>query len=117
MRAVDVHVHRREAVLKTLGHETLGSEVIAFVKLVLAEDMKNAGIAFNTRRMKLKTIKQMRDAAKSSLRVFDPDAAHQAMNLVAETQQMFGQIASVLTRDAGDERLFTRRHLDNHSKF
>src|SRR6266404_2898030 len=76
MRAVDVHVHRREAVLKTLGHETLRSQVIAFIKLVLAEDVKDARIAFNTRRMKLKTIKQVRDAPKSSLRVFHSHAAH-----------------------------------------
>src|SRR6266705_282841 len=117
MRAVDVDVHRREAVLKTLGHETLRSEVIAFIKLVLAEDVKDARIAFNARRMKLKTIKQVRDAAKSSLRVFDPDAPHQTMNLVAETQKMFSQIASVLARDAGDECFFARGHLDHHSKF
>jgi hypothetical protein len=53
--------------------------------------------------MKLQPIKQMRDTPKSSLRVFDPHAAHQAMNLIAETQQMLGQIAAVLARDAGDE--------------
>src|SRR5258707_5256252 len=45
----------------------------------------------------------MRDAPESSLGVFDPDAAHQAMNLVAETEQMFGQITSVLARDPRDE--------------
>src|SRR5713101_794438 len=105
MRAVDVDVQRREAVLKTFGHETLRSEVIALVKLVLTEDVKDTRIAFNTRRMKLKTIKQMRDAPKSSLRIFHSDAAHQTMNLVAETQKMFGQITSVLARDAGDESL------------
>ncbi len=102
MCAVDVDVHRREAVLKTLGHETLRSEVIAFIKRVLAEDVKDARIAFNTRWMKLKTAEQVRDATKSSLWVFDPDAAHQTMNLVTEAQKMFGQIASVLARDARD---------------
>ncbi len=105
MRAVDVDVHRREAVLKTFGHETLRSQVIAFIKHVTTEDVKDARIAFNTRRMKLKPIKQMRDATKPSLRIFHPDAAHQAVNLVAEIQKMFGQIASVLARDARDESL------------
>ena len=85
MSTVDVRVHRRETVRKALGDETLRREVIALVKLVFAEDMKDARIAFNTGRMKLKTVKQVRDASKSSFRVFHADAAHQTMNLVTET--------------------------------
>jgi hypothetical protein len=38
--------------------------VIALVKLVVTEDMKDTRIAFNARRMKVKTIKQVRDAPK-----------------------------------------------------
>src|SRR5689334_20564972 len=51
MRAVDVHVHRRKAVGKTLRHEALRREVITLVKVVLAQYVKDAGVTFETRRM------------------------------------------------------------------
>src|ERR671939_1236875 len=44
VRAIDVHVHRREAVGKTLRDETLRREVVTLVELVLAEHVKNAGV-------------------------------------------------------------------------
>src|SRR5678815_3173191 len=48
VRAVDVRAHGRKAVSEALRHETLRREVITLVKIVFAEDVKNAGVAFKT---------------------------------------------------------------------
>src|SRR5215213_75782 len=49
--AVDVHIHRREAVGETLRHEALRREVIALVKVVFTEDVENAGVTFQAGRV------------------------------------------------------------------
>src|SRR5688572_21913556 len=51
MRAVDVHVHRRKAVGKAFRDETLGRQVVTLVEVVLAQDVENTRITFETRRM------------------------------------------------------------------
>src|SRR5262245_31433117 len=52
---VDVRIHCAEAVRETFGDKTLGCEVVAFVKFVPADDLKNAGIAIEIGRMKRDT--------------------------------------------------------------
>src|ERR1044072_827274 len=51
MRAVDVCAHRREAVCEALCHETLRRKVIALVKIMLAENVEDAGVAFKPGRV------------------------------------------------------------------
>src|SRR6185295_12175761 len=48
MRAVDVRAHGRKAVSEAFRHETLRREVIALVKIVFAENVEDAGVAFKT---------------------------------------------------------------------
>src|ERR1051325_11931875 len=65
VRAVDVRVHGREAVGKTLGHKALRRQVITLVKIVFAEDMENAGVTLEIRRMQGDTVQQVTDATES----------------------------------------------------
>src|SRR6185503_246971 len=51
MRAVDVRVHRRETVCEALRDEALGGEVIALVKVVLAQDVENTRVTLETGRV------------------------------------------------------------------
>ena len=50
MSAVDVRVHRRKAVSKTLGNERLRRQVITLIEVVAADHVEDRRIAFQTRR-------------------------------------------------------------------
>ena len=50
--------------------------------------------------------RQFFQAAKTLLGLLERDAPHQPMNLIAQIQQVFGKIASVLPRDSRNERFF-----------
>ena len=52
MSAVDISVHCGEAVGKAFRDEALSREMVAFVEIVLAYDVKNAWIAFQACGMK-----------------------------------------------------------------
>src|SRR5690242_13480804 len=106
MRPVDVRVHRRETIAKTLGYKALCREVIALVKFHLAYDVKNAGIALKTCGMQRNVIQQVFDTGKPCLLVLECYATQEAMYLVAHGKKVFGKIAAVLSGDAGDECSF-----------
>lgn len=55
--------------------------------------------------MERDALKEVRDAREAARRVFERDAPDESVNLVAEREQVLGQIAAVLSRDAGDESL------------
>src|SRR5262245_15930089 len=75
MRAVDVRIHRREAVAKTFRHETLRRQVITLSKLVLADDVKDRRVTLETRRVQHNLVEQMPDARETSLRILERDAS------------------------------------------
>src|SRR5687767_7019881 len=102
MSPIDIHVHGRKAVCKTFRHETLGSEVIALVKVVMANNMKNARIAFKTGRVKNQPVEEMSDPAKPSFRCFQGNTPHQTVNFISETQEMLRQVTAILACDAGN---------------
>lgn len=106
MRAVDVCIHRREAIGKTLGDKRLRRQVVTLVKLVAAKDLKDAGITFQAAGMKRQPIQQMTNASKSALRIFEGHTTHDSMDFIPERKQMLRQIATILTGDAGDQCLF-----------
>lgn len=106
MRAVDVCIHRREAIGKTLRDKRLGRQVVTLVKLVAAKDLKDAGITFQAAGMKRQPIQQMTNASKSALRIFERHASDDSMDFISERKQMLRQIATILTGDAGDQCLF-----------
>src|SRR5947209_4956410 len=78
MSAVNVCIHRRESVGKTLCDETLGGEVIALVEFMTAHDVKDTRIAFQAGRMQRESVHQMCDAAKPALRILQRHAAHKS---------------------------------------
>jgi hypothetical protein len=57
MRAVNVGIHCREAIGKTLGDETLCSKVIAFIEFVLADYIEDTRVTFKGRTMENYLIK------------------------------------------------------------
>ena len=107
MRAVDVRVHGGKAVGETFGDKALRCEVVAFVKINTADDAEDARIAFDAGRMERDSLQDVRDAGEPALRVFKRHSTHEPVHLVSLRQKIFGQIASVLTRNPCDERLST----------
>src|SRR5215212_4809455 len=99
-----VDVHRGEAVGKTLSHEALRREVIALIKIVFAEDVENAGITFQAGWVQGYAIEYVGDATESGFRRIKSHTAHQAVHLIAQTQEIVSEVATVLTGDSGNER-------------
>jgi len=102
MRAVNVSVHRRKSVRETFGDEALCSEVLTLVESVLAKNVKDGRVAFETCGMKSKSFEQVLEPRKASRRVFKGDSPNQTMHLVAQGEQVFGEIAAVLSGDPGN---------------
>src|SRR5689334_3320324 len=82
MCTVNICIHRREAVMKTLGDETLRSEVIALVKIILTDNMKDGRVTLQARWVKSYLLEQMFDPAKPSLRIFQRDTPDKTMHFV-----------------------------------
>src|SRR5437016_7781494 len=96
MRTVDVRVHRRESVRETFPDKRLRREVVALIKLITTENVKDAGVAFQASGMKGYLVQQMLDAIESASRIFESHAPHQPMHFIAEREQKFGQVTAVL---------------------
>jgi hypothetical protein len=109
VRAVDVRVHRREAVGERLADERLRREVVALVELLAAEDVEDGGVRFQARRVHVDAVEQVLDAREAAPGVFERDAADEGVNLVAEVQKVFGEVAPVLAGDACDQCCFHKR--------
>src|SRR5262245_17456942 len=107
MRPIDVGVHSRESVGETLGYKTLRREMITLIIFLLAENMEDARIAFQTRGVQLDSIQQMGNSAKPAVGVFYCDAADYAMYVVSFRQQMLNQIATVLPGNTSNKRAFS----------
>src|SRR5204862_5310034 len=113
MRAVDVRVHRRDAIGATFGDERLRREMVALIELVAADDVEDRSVGFEARGMERDVLQQMSDAREAALRVFQGDAAHETMHLVACGEQQLGQVAAVLPGDAGDEGLLLSQTINS----
>src|SRR5262249_4655427 len=96
MRSVNVNVQRREAILKALGNEALRGQVITFRELVATNNAEYAGITFETACVKLNSIEHMGDSGKAALGVFERHPAYNAVDLIAQRQQVLDQVTAVL---------------------
>src|SRR5262249_25035384 len=85
---VDVCVHRREAVEKTLRDKALSREVVTLVKRVLAEHVKDARIALQTRRMKNHSVYNLCDTIKAPIRILERDSSNHPVYFITQTQQV-----------------------------
>src|SRR6185369_13620162 len=74
--AVDVCIHRREAVARTFRHESLRRAVIALGELVLTHDVEYRRITLEACRMQDDLVQQVREAREASLRIFQCDASY-----------------------------------------
>src|SRR6185369_2545884 len=115
VRAVDVRAHRRKAVSETFRHETLGREVIALVKIVLTENVEDAGVAFETGRVQSDSVQNMSNAAEPRLRGFEGHAADQPVYFITQTQQVIGEVTAILTRNSSNQRSLRHSILQNRS--
>jgi hypothetical protein len=104
--AVDVHVHRREAVGEAFRDEALGRQVVTLVEVMLAQDLKNAWVTFETGRMECYAFEQMGNAAEASIGRLEGDASHQAVNFITESEEVIGEVTPVLPGDSGNQRSF-----------
>lgn len=102
MRAIDVCIHRREAIGKTLRDKRLGRQVVTLVKLVATDDVKDAWVTFQTACVQRQPIQQVTDARESALGILEGHTTHHAMDFISERKQMLRQIATILTGDTGD---------------
>src|SRR3954466_48455 len=102
MRAVDVDVHRRKAILKTFRDKALCRQVVTLVELVTTDYIEDAGIALQTGAVKLNPVEQVRDPREPAFGVFQRTAAHDAVNFVIKREQVLREIAAVLAGDTCD---------------
>src|ERR1051326_1430661 len=109
MRAVDVHVHGRKAVGKAFRHKTLGREVITLVKIVFAEDMKNAGVTLETGRVQRDPVQQVMYATEPCFGSFERHAPHQSVDFIAQTQEIIGKVTPILTSNSCNQRSLRQR--------
>src|ERR1041385_6340613 len=83
MGAVDVDVQGRETIGKTLGNETLRSQVITLIELLTDEYVKDARVAFQSCSVEHQPILKIEDSLKSLLRRFERDSSHQAVDFIS----------------------------------
>src|SRR5436309_4326764 len=96
MRAVNVRVHRREAVDETFSDKGLRGQMVTLVEFVLAYHAKETRVTFHARGVQRDLIQQMVQASKAALRIFERDAPDESVHFVTLAQKVFVQIASVL---------------------
>src|SRR6185436_17391813 len=85
------------------GDERLRGKVVALVEFMAADDVENAGIAFQAGRMQRYAVEQVLDAGKASLRIFQRHPSHQPMHFVSEIEQVLSQVTAVLARQTGNQ--------------
>src|SRR5215213_7925342 len=115
IRAVDIRSHGRKAVSKTFRYEVLRRQVVTLLKIMFAEDMEDAGVTLEIRRMQGDAIQQVTDATESCLRSFEGHPPHQPMDLITLAQKIFGQITSILPGNSRNQRPL--RHTGPHVQF
>src|SRR5262245_20102836 len=92
---------------ETLGYKTLRREMITLIIFFFAEDLEDAGVAFQARGVQLDSIQQMGNPAEPAVGIFYRDAADYAMHVVPFSQQMLSQITTVLAGNASNKRAFS----------
>jgi hypothetical protein len=112
IRAIDVRSHGRKAVSKTFRHEVLRRQVVTLLKIMFAEDMEDAGVTLEIRRMQDDVVQQVTDTDKSCLRSFEGHPPHQPMDLITQAQKIFGQVTSILPGNSSNQRPL--RHTGPH---
>ena len=108
MGSVDIGIERGELVIEGVGDEALRGEMVALIGLGRLDNGVDAGVAFQGGSVERDLFKQVPDAAKTMLRVFNCDAADDTVNLVALGQEEFSEIGTVLAGNAGNKGSFAQ---------
>ncbi len=80
---VDIGAHGGEAVGEALRYKPLSGQVIAFIELLLGENVKYAGVAVQAGGMDVDAVQASFQAAQTLLGLLKRDAPDHSMNLVA----------------------------------
>ena len=81
--AVDIGAHGGETIGEAFAHKALSAQVIAFIKLLLGENVKDAGVALQTGRMEVDAVQTTVQAAETLAGLLERDASNQSMHLIA----------------------------------
>jgi hypothetical protein len=100
MSPVDVGLECRELVIERIVDKTLGCEVIAFLRLNLAEHLVNAGKALQRTSVEMNSVLDMHDPVEPVPGILQRHTAYEPMNLMAFRQEKLCQIRSVLPCDS-----------------
>lgn len=84
MRAIDVHIHRREFIDEAFRDKTLRRQMIAFVKLGVRKNIEDTWVTFKGYRMKRYLVTQMRDSGESLCRILKRNTPDQAVHFDSE---------------------------------
>jgi len=106
MGPVEIRVDRRKLILEGIGHETLGRQVIAFIRLCVGNDIEDGCVAFHGTAVDLDAVQDVPDAPHPCLGMLEGHPPDDPMDFISFFQQELRQIAPVLSRDPGDERFF-----------
>ena len=113
MGAVDVSIDNDGFIIKRVADETLGSQVVALVRLNFLNHTKNAGEGFQGAGVEGEPVDEGVDVREAVKGIFEVNAHDNAVDLVAVAQQQFGEKRSVLTGDAGNECFLHKTYLHN----
>ena len=81
--------------------------MVTLIEIMPTDDVENTGIALQTCRVERDFIQQVGDSLSPALGRLESDATHQTVHFVAPLEKLLSQITAVLSRDTGDENLFS----------
>jgi len=79
--------------------------VITLFKIVLANDVVNAGITLERGRVKNQSIDDVGKTTKASFGGFERNSANDSVDLITQAQKVFCKITAVLPGDTSNKRL------------
>src|SRR5579883_106432 len=99
-----------QANINGVGDEALRRQVIALVRFDAAENVVDAGVAFERARVQVQLRPDGSQTGEPVLGVFQGHAAHQPVDFIPLGKKEFREIGAILARDAGDQRPFLRHY-------
>ena len=101
MGAVNVRIHRREAICKTFCNKALSCEVITFVEMRATELLKDGWVTLQTANA-TGCGQDMSQAGQSMCLILESYSAHKPMDLISKIKKILGQITPILSCDTGN---------------
>jgi hypothetical protein len=88
----------------------LRRQMIALVELILAENVKDAGVTVEIGGMDLDFVQDASQSAETVLGLLERNPPDQTVDFISQTEQMFRQVTTVLASDSRNERFFLHNY-------